>query len=69
MKGFILILTIVMADGDAPGGAAIEIPPVVFATKADCDAAAAEFVLADGSWNNHRAVCIGRGATVAATRW
>lgn len=69
MKGFILILSIVMNSGDQMGGATIEIPPVVFASKTDCEDAAKEFIAADGAWPNHRAVCIGKGATVAATRW
>jgi hypothetical protein len=69
MKGFILILSIVLNSGDNVGGAAIEVPPVVFATMADCQAAADAFIAADGTWPNHRAVCIGKGATVAAARW
>jgi hypothetical protein len=69
MKGFILILSVVMNSGDQMGGSALEVVPVVYATLADCQRDAEAFIAADGGWPNHRAVCIGRNGTIAALRF
>ncbi len=68
MKGFILILSVVMNGNAEMGGAAVEVAPIVFETMADCQAAAKAFTDADGSWSNHRATCVGKGGTVTTFR-
>lgn len=68
MKGFILVLSVVMNGGNEMGGSALEVAPIVYSSLADCQRDAAAFMDADGSWNSHRAVCIGRNGTVAALK-
>jgi hypothetical protein len=68
MKGFILILSVVLNSGDNVGGGALEVVPVVYTSLADCQRDAQAFIDADGGWPNHRAVCVGRNGTVAALK-
>lgn len=60
MKEFILILSVVMNGGSEMGGGAVIVFEAPFYSREECRAAAAEFTKADGSWSNHRAVCIER---------